>query len=202
VMDESFKRFEEYRTNPASLAPDLRSAVIAIVGRYSSQSINHELLSMAANTRREEEKRMYLRALGAALDPELARETLRYLLSEKVKPGDAPLILEYFAANGEHPDVAWSYAVAHPKEIQERFGSPGQIRWLSSIATGFSDNERADEVLSFGKANLPPSALHELETTVAEIHFRAKLKAKTLPAIDAWIKAKLRASREGDSRDR
>jgi aminopeptidase N len=191
VIDESFKRFEDYRENPASLAPNLRSPVIAIVGRYSSQSVNHELLSIAANTRSEEEKRMCLRALGAALDPELAQETLLYLISEKVKPGDASRALEYFAANGEHPNIAWSFAVAHFKQMQERFGLLRQSRWLSSIATGFSDNQRADEVLTFGKANLPPPALHELETAVADIQFRTKLKAKTLPAIDAWIKAKL-----------
>ncbi|MBV8377869.1 MAG: ERAP1-like C-terminal domain-containing protein, partial [Verrucomicrobia bacterium] len=189
VMDESFKRFEEYRANPASLAPNLRSAVIAVVGRYSSESINYELLSMISNTRSEEEKGMYLRALGAALDPELARETLPYFLSEKVKPGDAAGALEYFAANVEHPDIAWSFAVAHAKELQERFGWLRQSRWLFSIASGFSDSQRADEVLSFGKANLPPSALHELETAVEEIRFRTKLKARILPAIDAWIKS-------------
>ncbi|MBV9299073.1 MAG: M1 family metallopeptidase [Verrucomicrobia bacterium] len=201
VIDKSFKRFEDYRENPDSLAPNLRAAVIAIVGRYSSESIAHELLSMAANTWSEEEKRMYLRALGAALDPALAKETLQYLISEKVKPGDASMALEYFAANCEHPNIAWSFAVANFKQMQERFGSVRQSRWLSLIAAGFSDDQRADEVLAFGKANLPPSALHELETAVDQLQFRAKLKVKTLPTIDAWIKANLERTRKSASRD-
>jgi aminopeptidase N len=196
VIDESFKRFENYRENPSSLAPNLRSAVIAIVGRYSSQAINHELLSMAGNSRTGEEKRMYLRALGAALDPELAQATLQYLVSDKVKAGDGSLGLEYMAAEGEHPDIAWSFAIAHLREIQERFGLPAQSRLLSSIATGFTDNQRADEVLSFAKDSLPPTAFRDVENSISGIRFRAKLKAKTLPAIDDWIKAKLEENLE------
>ncbi len=201
VIDESFKRFENYRENPSSLVPDLRSAVIAIVGRYSSQTVNHELLSMAGDTRNIEEKRMYGRALGAALDPELTRETLQYFVSDKVKPRDLPLALEYFATEGEHPDIAWSFAVAHLKEMQERFGLLRLSRLLSLIATGFTDNQRADEVLSFAKANLPPAAVRELQNSIDEIRFRAKLKAKTLAAIDDWIKVKLEENRGSASRN-
>jgi len=150
---------------------------------------------MAGNTRSVEEKRMYLRALGAALDPELAQETLQYLVSDKVKPGDASLVLESFAVEGEHPDIAWSFAIAHLKEMQVRFGSLGETRLLSLIATGFTDNQRADEVLAFAQSNLPPAAFRELENSTNEIRFKIKLKTKTLPAIDDWIKAKLEGNR-------
>jgi aminopeptidase N len=201
VIDESFKRFENYRENPSSLAPNLRSAVIAIVGRYSSQTVSRELLSMAANTVSIDDKRMYLRALGAALDPELARDTLQYLFSDQVKPGDASLALEYFAAEGEHPDIAWSFAVAHLKEMQERFGLGRQTQVLSSIARAFTDDQRADEISAFAQANLPPAALREVENAVHEIRFSAKLKAKTLPAIEDWIKAKLERNTNGALRN-
>ena len=122
VIDESIKRFEQCRENRSSLAPNLRSAVLAIVGRYSSQIVHHELLSMAENTRSAEEKRMYLRALGAALDPELARDTLQYLVSDKVQPRDASLVFEQVAAEGEHPDLAWSFAVDHVRKCGTGLG--------------------------------------------------------------------------------
>ena len=201
VIDESFKRFENYREDPSSLAPDLRSAVFAIVGRYSSQAVNHELLSMAGNTRNVDEKRMYLRALSATLDPELARDTLQYLLSDKVKSGDAFLALANFCEEGEHPDIAWSFATDHLKEMQERFGTPGQSRLLASIASGFTDDKQADEVSAFVHANLSPAAFREAENSIAQIRFRSKLKAKTLPAIDDWIKAKFERNRDSASQN-
>jgi aminopeptidase N len=199
VIDESFRRFENYRGDPSTLAPNLRSAVITIVGRYSSQNINRELLRMADDTKSVEEKRIYLRALGAALDPQSAQETLQHLESDKVEPGDLSLLLECFAAEGEHPDIAWSFAAAHSREMQNRLGLLGQSRLLSSIATGFTDNERADEILAFAQANLPPASFREVEYSSNQIRFRARLKARTLPVIDAWIKVKLEAKRNGAS---
>jgi aminopeptidase N len=201
VIDESFKRFESYKENSSSLAPELRSAVVAIVGRYSSPTVYKELLSMANETQSVEEKRMYLRGLGAALDPETTPETLNYLLSNTLKPGDLSRTLEIFSTEGEHADIAWSFAVAHLKEMQDRFGLLPKGWLLSSIAAGFTDNRRADEVLALAQANLPPAALRMVEKSIQEIRFRAKLKAKTLPAIDDWIKAKLEGSRDSSSQN-
>jgi aminopeptidase N len=201
VIDESFRRFENYRKSPASLAPNLRSAVITIVGRYSSQALQRELLSMADDTPSGEEKRMLWRALGVALDPETARETLQYLVSDKVPPGDAAVALEYFAAEGDHPDIAWAFTVAHLKEMQERFGLLRLSRLLSTIVTGFTDEQQADAALAFVQANLPPVAVHELKEPINEIRFRARLKVKTLPAIDDWIKARLQGNRDNPSRN-
>jgi aminopeptidase N len=163
--------------------------------------VNQELLFMAAHTRSAEEKRMYLRALSATLDPELARNTLQYLLPDNVKPGDLLMALANFSGEGEHPDIAWSFAIEHLKEIQERFGTLGRNRLLASIATGFTDDNRADEVSTAVQANLPATTIREVENSIKEIRFRSKLKAKILPAIDAWIKAKHEGSQENVSRD-
>jgi aminopeptidase N len=191
VIDESFKRFEKYRDNPSSLAPGLRPAVTAVVGRYSSQTVYHELQTLAEEAYNVPERRMYLRALSTALDPDLARETLQYLLTDKVASSDASSTLEHLAAEGEHPEIVWPFTVAHRKEMQERFGPDCETRLLMAIATGFSENQHADDILSFAHANLPAAANREIENSASEIRFRAKLKAKILPAIDGWIKAKL-----------
>jgi hypothetical protein len=156
---------------------------------------------MEDDTKSVEEKRMYLRALGAALDPQSAQETLQYLGSDKMEAGDLALLLECFGAEGEHPDIAWSFAAAHLPEMQNRLGLLDQSRLFSSIATGFTDNDQADEILAFAQANLPPATFREVEYSSNEIRFRARLKARTLPAIDAWIKVNLEAKRNGASRN-
>jgi hypothetical protein len=61
---------------------------------------------------------------------------------------------------------------------------------LASIVSGFTDDQRADDVLAFAQANFPPGTLRELENSLQTIRFRGKLKAKILPVIDDWIKAK------------
>ena len=190
VIDESFKRFEKLRDDPSSLAPNLRSPVTVIVGRYSSQTVYDELLSMADKARIAEERRTYLRALSAALDPELAHKTLEYLMSDHVMPGDACRALEDLATEGEHPAIVWEFATTHLSEMQQRFGLFRRNRLLSSIAAGFTDDPRADELIAFARSYLAPGAIRGFEDSANLIRFRAKLKAKTLPAIDEWIKMK------------
>jgi len=191
VIDESFKRFEKFRDNPSSLAPNLRSPVTVIVGRYSSQTVYDELLTMADKARIAEERRTYLRALSAALDPELAHKTLEYLMSDHVMPGDACRALEDLATEGEHPAIVWEFATTHLNEMQQRFGLFRRNRLLSSIAAGFIDDPRADDLIAFARSYLAPVAIREFEGSANLIRFRAKLKAKTLPAIDEWIKTKV-----------
>ena len=195
VIDESFKRFEKFRDGASSLAPNLRSPVTAIVGRYSSRSVYDELLSMANGAQTAEEKRMYLRALSAALDPELAHQTLEYLISDQVMPGDACQALENLATEGEHPAIVWEFATTHLTEMQQRFGLFRRNRLLSSIAAGFMDDARADELTAVARSYFAPVAIREAEDAANLIRFMAKLKAKTLPAIDEWIRKKDQWSR-------
>jgi ERAP1-like C-terminal domain len=190
IIDEAFKRFEKFRDDPASLALNLRSPVTAIVGRYSSRTVYDELLSMAESSPTAEQKRTYLRALSAALDPDLARQTLEYLISDRVMPGDAYRAFENLAAEGEHAAIVWEFVTTHFKEMQQRFGLDRRNRLLSSIAGGFTDDSRADELIAFAKAYLTPVAMAKIEDTANLIRFSAKLKAKTLQAIDEWIKAR------------
>ena len=190
VIDESFKRFEKFREDPSSLAQNLRAPVMFVVGRYSSQSVYDQLLSMTDFARTAEEKRMYLRALSAALDPDLAKRTLEYLMSDYVMPGDAYRALEGLATEGEHPAIVWEFAKTHLERMQKRFGLSRRNRLLSSIAAGFTDEERAEELTSFATSQPAPIATREIEDSADLIRFRAKMKAKTLPAIDEWIKTK------------
>jgi aminopeptidase N len=194
VIDEAFRRFERFRDNPGSLALNLRSPVTAIVGRYSSRAVYDELLSMADSARTPEQKRSYLRALSAALDPDLARQTLEYLLSDRVMPGDACQALEDLATEGEHPAIAWEFVTTHFKEVQQRMGLDRRNRLVWSIAGGFTEDSRADELVAFAKAYLTPGAMPEVEDTANLIRFRAKLKAKTLPVVDDWVKTRVGAA--------
>jgi aminopeptidase N len=194
VIDEAFRRFEKFRDNPGSLALNLRAAVTVIVGRYSSRTVYEELLSMADSSRTAEQKRTYLRALSAALDPDLARQTLEYLISDRVMPGDACRAFEDLASEGEHPAIAWEFVITHFKEMQQRLGLDRRNRLLSSIAGEFTEGSRADELVAFAKAYLTSGVMPEVEDTANLIRFRAKLKAKTLQAIDGWVKTRLDAA--------
>jgi aminopeptidase N len=190
VIDEAFKRFERYLENPATLTPNLRTAVLLIVGRYSSDTTYDQLLSRIPQARTQEERRLLLRALSTALDPELVRKTLTYLLTESEPPAAAARAFESLAAQGERPEIAWEFVKNHLEELQKRFGTARRNRLVSACASGFADEQHANDVIDFFKENLPGNAIPLVEKTAELIRFRAKLKAKELPMIDKWIGAK------------
>jgi aminopeptidase N len=199
VIVEAFKRFERYLQDPATLTPNLRTPVLLIVGRYSSDTTYDQLLSRIPQALTQEERRLLLRALSIALDPELVRKTLTYLLTDSEPPAAAARAIESLAAQGEHPEIAWEFATKHLEELRRRFGAAGRNRLVSACATGFADERHANDVVDFFKENLPGDAIPSAEKTAELIRLRAKLKARELPVIDKWIEAKAgNVARRGD----
>jgi aminopeptidase N len=199
VIDEAFRRFEMYRQKPATLPPNLRASVLLIVGRYSSDAIYDQLLSVIDQAPTFEEKRLLLRALSAPLDPPLVRKTLAYLLTNGEPPAAAARAFESLATQGEHPEIAWDFATTHLEEMQRRFGALRRNRLISTSASGFTDEQRANDLIEFVKSNLPKDAIQLAEKTAELIRLRAKLKARELPAIDKWIETRSGAvARQGD----
>ena len=189
VIEEASRRFASFRENPTSLHPNLRPAVIRIAGRYSSPTDYETLLRLAEESPTSEERRVYLRALSAVRDPELAQRSVEFFISKHVAPGDAGRALEEEAL--EHPEIVWTYATTHLKQMQQRFGFFRWNRLLPNIAAGFTDSERADELVRFAQQNLPAQGQREADNAANLIRFCADLKKRELPKIDRWVATKI-----------
>jgi hypothetical protein len=147
------------------------------------------LLKLAEESPTSEERRMYLRALSAVRDPELAQRSVEFFVSKHVAPGDAGRALE--EAAWEHPEIVWTFATTHIKEFQQRFGFFRWNRLLPSLAAGFTDSERADDLVRFAKQNLAAQGQREADNAANLIRFRAELKKRELPNIDQWVATKI-----------
>src|SRR5581483_4987831 len=84
VTQEATRRFEQFLTRPASLAPDLRDPVLTIVGRHATPAVYQQLHRLATQALRIEDKQLYYRAMQAALDPALAERTLALSLTDEM----------------------------------------------------------------------------------------------------------------------
>src|SRR5438876_12097156 len=78
------ERFEKYLANPASLAPDLRPSVLAVVGRYADEKTWSKLHELGLKTTSIEEKQNYYNALAEAIDPKLVKKTLPIALTDEL----------------------------------------------------------------------------------------------------------------------
>jgi len=181
------ERFEKYLANPASLAPDLRPAIFAIVGRYADEKTWTKLHELGLKTTSIEEKQNYYNALACATDPKLVKKTLAIALTDELPTSRATFLVPRVARDGDHPDIAWEFATANMKALLAKTDAAGSNRYAPALFTFFSDDSRVGELKTYAKNNLPPESAPEVTKAVDEIQFRTEFKRRLTSQLNAWI---------------
>ena len=186
------ERFAKYLANPASLAPDLRPPVFAVVGRYADEKTWTKLHELGLKTTSIEEKQNYYDALACATDPGLVKKTLAIALTDELPTSRAIFLVSRVARESGHPDIAWEFAGANMKALRAKTDAAGANRYAPSLFTFFSDDSRATQLKTYAKTNLPLASGHEVAKVVDEIQFRAEFKKRLASQLNAWIEKKKR----------
>jgi len=181
------ERFAKYLTSPQSLAPDLRPAVFAVVGRYADEKIWNQLHELGLKTTSVEEKQNYYNALAGAIDSKLVKKTLPIALTDELSTSRAIFLVSNVARDSDHPDMAWAFAKANMKALLAKTDALGANRYAPSLFTFFSEDSRATELKTYAQTNLPPESAPEVAKAVDEIQFRSEFKARLAGQLSAWI---------------
>jgi aminopeptidase N len=191
VINTARERFQEFFADQNTLPPDLRPAVLDVVGRYADQKTWEMLHELGLKTKSIEEKGHFYSAMAGALDPELAKRTLPLSLTDELPAPRATRIVANVSRSGEQPDLAWKFAQAQRKQFELKLGALGKIYFAPTVMRAFSDAKRATELEVFARKNLPSDAKSEIGKAAEEIRFKADLKARLLPEIARWIAARV-----------
>jgi aminopeptidase N len=179
--------FHKFLSDPKSLAPDLRPAVLAVIGRYANEATWDKIHELGLKTTSIEEKSNYYNALAAATDPKLAARTLEISLGDELPTSRATYLVAKVARESEHPEVAWTFAKAHMKQLLAKTDALGANSYAPGLFTFFSDPARIGELERYAKSNLPASAAKDVAKAVDEVGFRAELKPRLTTQIAAWL---------------
>ena len=180
------ERFEKYLTDTASLAPDLRPAVLAVVVRDSDEKTWTKLHELGLKTTSIEEKQNYYDALACATDPKLVKKTLAIALTDELPTSRAIFLVSRVARESGHPDIAWEFAKANMKALLAKTDAAGAYRYAPSLFTFFSDESRANELRHYAKTNLPLDSAPEVAKIVDEVQFRAQFKKRLANQLNTW----------------
>src|SRR6266487_3553973 len=189
------ERFEKYLANPASLAPDLRPPVLAVVGRYADEKTWTKLHELGLKTTSIEEKQNYYNALACATDPGLVKRTLAIALTDELPTSRAIFLVSRVARESGHPDIAWEFARANMKALRAKTDALGANTYPPGLFTFFSDDSRAEELRTYAKNSLTAASAPEVAKALNEVQFRAEFKKRLAPQLSAWIDSKNSAER-------
>jgi len=184
------ERFEKYVADPASLPPDLRAPVLAVVGRYADEKTWNKLHELGLKTTSIEDQQNFYNALAVASDPKLVKKTLAIALTDELPTSRAIFLVSRVARDSGHPDIAWAFAKANMKALLAKVDAAGANRYAPSQFTFFSDALRADELKNYAKKNLAQASAPEVAKVVDEIQFRAEFKKRLATQLSGWVERK------------
>ncbi len=191
VIDECTRLWTAFLADPATVPGNIRAAVLAVVGRYATRETYDQLHALARDAKTTQEKRRAYAAMQAVLDPALAAETLALTLGKELSTSEAARNVALVAAN-EHPDLAWEFTQANTDALLQRTTFFGRNVFLPGIAQASTNAARATELEELVRAKLPADAFAEAAKGADLIRLRALMKQRELPAIDAWIKERVK----------
>jgi aminopeptidase N len=126
--------------------------------------------------------------LASAKDEALAKRALDLALTDE--PGATVSAGMIDSVSGEHPDMAFDFAVAHREQVDQLVDSTSRARYYPGIANGSSDEAMIGKLHDFAGKHIAPTSRTATETTIAGIRYRIEVKQERLPQIDAWLQRK------------
>lgn len=190
ILAEARRRFAGSLQNPASLPTALRDAVAHLAGIGADRAGYDTLLAMARKSTVTNERLRYYFAAASARDATLARATLALILTDELPDTIVAGMINTVASSGEQPDLAWEFVQANFAALAARQGPTFRDSFVANFMTNFSDEGHATELKGFAPAQATTGGRVMTARALETIAISADLKARALPAIDAWIKAR------------
>ncbi len=87
----------------------------------------------------------------------------------------------------EHPELVFDFAVANEKAVLDVVDASSRWAFIPDLAQTSGDAAMAEQVRAYADRSIPKDARQSAERVIAEIKFRADVKARQLPALEAWL---------------
>lgn len=187
VIAEARRRFAAFVKDPGSLDVNLRGPVVFLAGRGADRATYDELRALGRKATSTELRIRYYIALAAAIDPELAKETLAITLTDEV-PVDLANGLILTLASGEHPELALAFVKANFEALAAKRGPTFRAFFMSSLMTNFADRAHAEELADFAPVHETAGGRIAAARAQEEIIEAADFRARQIPAVDEWVK--------------
>jgi aminopeptidase N len=190
VIAEAKRRFAAFLQDPKSLPNALRDSVTHLVGVTADRATYDTLLALARKSTVTNERLRYYFAAASARDATLARATLALTLTDEMPSTVVSGAIGAVAGSGEQPDLAWEFVQKNFDALLARQGPAFRDQFVANFMTNFSDEAHAAELAAFAPAQATSGGRVMTARAMETIAISADLKARALPAVDAWIKAR------------
>jgi aminopeptidase N len=187
VIAEGKRRFASFLADPLSLAANLRSPVIEIVGRYANQDTFNKLHALGRAASNTEDKLRYYYALAGAQDAVFIDQNVKIALTDEISNGRVNQFLIQLALQSNDPELVWKAVLAARTAILAKLPAGRRGFLLPAIAQASSSAALARELVALPEQQASQGARYEAAKSAARIEEQAQLKKTALPALEEWL---------------
>lgn len=193
IIEEAKKRFQLWASgqDEEAINPNLRSAIFAINvsegGRKEFDRVKEEYLK----TDSVDGKEICLSSLGRTKDPELVKEYLDFLFSDKVAIQDIHTGAASLAANSKVRHLLWEYMKNNWGPVSARLSSNNVVfdRFVRLGLAKFTDHAIAEDISSFFQDKDTGAYDRALVIVSDSIRTNARYKERDEKLVLEWLQA-------------
>ena len=187
VIAEARRRFAARDTDPSALPVALRRTVLGIVARHADAAAWDELHRMAQAEKTAQVRDEYYGLLARAEDEALAKRALAMAIGDE--PGETNSASMIGGVAGEHPDLAFDYAMAHLPVVDAKVDTTSRSRYYPGLAGGSHDPAMIGKLRDYADKHVAATSRRATDTAIAGIENSIKVRRERRPEIDAWLRA-------------
>jgi aminopeptidase N/puromycin-sensitive aminopeptidase len=186
VLAQASKIAEEYIVDPTSVDATLGRTALAIAARNGNAELFDKLQKIYETSTNPEFQEGALRLLAEFENPELAKRSLDYAVSGKVRNQDVAIQLSIGMQMDATRELTWNYIKANWDKVQAQLTTEMGGALVGSTAS-FCSVEARDDVQSFFSTHKVAAADRALGHSVERINGCIEFRKLQEPNLKKWL---------------
>ncbi|MBL0165184.1 MAG: M1 family metallopeptidase [Xanthomonadales bacterium] len=186
VIAEARRRYAVRNEDPKAMPRPLYKTIQGIVANHADAATWEQMHADARAEKNTMMKDRLYQLLASAEDKTLAQRALDMALTDE--PGATNGASMISAVAGQHPDMAFDFALAHREKVEPLVDSTSSSRYYPRLAGQSMDPAMVGKLRNYADKYVAASSRRATQTAIENIEYRIHIREKRLPEIDAWLK--------------
>ena len=186
VIAQAKEMAAKYLTDQSSVDSTLAQSAMEIAAMNGDAAFFDQLQKVAETSTNPELQEGALQLLAVFKDPALAKRSLDYAVSGKVRNQDSVIELLIALRGANTRDLAWQYIQQNWSKVQAQVTTSMGAALVSGTG-GFCSAEKRDEVMNFFETHKVPASERALARARDQINDCIELRSLQEPKLKEWI---------------
>jgi puromycin-sensitive aminopeptidase len=186
TQTEARARYAQYKTDRASVDPNIVPALISIIAYAGGPAEYEEFRANSKTAKTPQEEQRYQFALAAFRQLDLLERTLAMTVNGEVRSQDAPYLMRSLLMNTDRRERAWAFMKEHWEEMLRHYPDNSIVRMCEGIVSLVTSRLEA-EVNQFLAAHPVKQGTKTMEQHLEKLRIAVACKQREAANLAAYF---------------